>query len=63
MRCPHCQSTTQTQRTYVITEHLRDIVHCCKNPKCYHVFVTQQEFVRTVRPSLLETQTTQPAQS
>lgn len=54
MRCPVCKQTTRVQRTYVITEYLRDIVHCCKNTKCGLVFVTQQEYLRTVVPSLLE---------
>ncbi len=54
MRCPTCQSITRIQRTYVITEYLRDIVHCCKNEECGHIFVTQQEFVRSVMPSKME---------
>jgi len=48
MRCPTCNSTTRVQRTYVITKYLRDIMHCCKNEKCGHIFVTQQEFIRSV---------------
>lgn len=54
MRCPICNTTTRIQRTHVITEYLRDIVHCCNNKECAHIFVTQQEFIRTVMPSLLE---------
>ena len=52
MRCPHCNSNTLVQRTYVITPYLRDIVHRCKSKTCGHIFVTQQEFIRTVLPPL-----------
>lgn len=50
MRCPHCNSNTRQQRTFVITAYLRDIVQCCKNKECGHVFVTQEEFIRSVIP-------------
>lgn len=63
MICPVCKSLTRVQRTYVITEYLRDLVHCCKNKECGHVFVTQQEFIRSVVPSLMDTQTVNPAQA
>ena len=53
MRCPVCSSTARIQRTHVITKYLRDLVHCCNNKECAHIFVTQQEFIRTVMPSLL----------
>ncbi|MGO2506306.1 MAG: ogr/Delta-like zinc finger family protein [Psychrobacter alimentarius] len=48
MRCPNCNSNTLVQRTYVITPYLRDIVHRCRNEDCCHIFVTQQEFIRSV---------------
>lgn len=54
MRCPICQANTRVQRTHVITGYLRDIVHCCSNKGCGHIFVTQQEFIRSVIPSLLD---------
>lgn len=63
MRCPNCHATTRVQRTHVITSYLRDIVHCCKNEKCGHIFVTQQEFIRSVMPPIStdKTDSAQPA--
>lgn len=56
MKCPVCGSTARIQRTNVITKYLRDLVHCCNNPQCAHIYVTQQEFIRTVMPSKLDEQ-------
>lgn len=48
MRCPSCQANCRILRTRVITDYLRDITHCCKNRECGHVFVTQQEYIRSI---------------
>ncbi|MGP4865248.1 ogr/Delta-like zinc finger family protein [Psychrobacter sp. T6-5] len=48
MRCPACHSNCLILRTRVITDYLRDIEHRCKNDECGHIFVTQQEYVRSI---------------
>lgn len=48
MRCPSCRSNCLILRTRVITDYLRDIEHRCKNPDCGHIFVTQQEYIRSI---------------
>ncbi|GLR27790.1 Ogr/Delta-like zinc finger [Psychrobacter pacificensis] len=48
MRCPSCRSNCLILRTRVITDYLRDIEHRCKNPDCGHIFVSQQEYIRSI---------------
>ncbi|MGP5406683.1 ogr/Delta-like zinc finger family protein [Psychrobacter celer] len=48
MRCPICHHSCRIQRTWIITDHLRELTRCCKNSECGHVFATHEEYIRTI---------------
>lgn len=51
MTCPICDTYVNTIRSKILTPHIRELYHVCRNKKCGHIFVTQQAFVRTIVPS------------
>lgn len=48
MTCPHCGAIANNIRSKPFTPLIRELYHFCTNRRCGHIFVSQQEIVRTV---------------
>lgn len=54
IRCCKCGSKAAIESSKEISDLLKQLYCCCRNPECGHTFVVNMEFSHTLSPSALD---------
>ncbi len=52
MLCPECNTKAKIIRTDPINAYLRKLTHVCNSDDCKMLFITQEEYIKTLEQPL-----------